>query len=93
MNITQKMIGSLDLLELNICEVDQVAPAIIDIQAALNAYPNLHSNNECKVKINRWVEMLKQKNAADRLNDDEIRQLKYDLDSSFMSFKQILDNK
>ncbi len=31
MNITQKMIGSLDLLELNICEVDQVAPAIIDI--------------------------------------------------------------
>ena len=93
MNITQKMIGSLDLLELNICEVDQVAPAIIDIQAALNAYPNLPSNNECKVKINRWVEMLKQKNAADRLNDDEIRQLKYDLDSSFMSFKQILDNK
>jgi DNA replication protein DnaC len=38
MNITQKMIGSLDLLELNICEVDQVAPAIIDIQAALNAW-------------------------------------------------------
>ena len=91
MDITQKMIGAIDLLEMNFCEVDQIFPAIKEIHQALLSYPNLKSDNECLMKITSWVDNLKGRNFNDSLSEDDIRKLKFDLDSSFASFKTILD--
>ena len=41
MDITQKFIGALDMLELGITDIDQVQPAIIEIKNSLSNYPNL----------------------------------------------------
>ena len=59
MDITQKMIGAHDMLALNMNNVDEVQPAIVDIQNALNNFPNLPKNSECIEKINKWVTILK----------------------------------
>ena len=59
MDITQKMIGAHDMLSLNIYDIDQIQPAIIDILNALNNFPNLPKNSECIDKINKWVSILK----------------------------------
>ena len=83
MDITQKMIGAQDILEIDIKEVDQIFPAINEIEKALLNYPNLPPNNEGLVKVSHWVNILKTKNASDQLSDEEIRQLKLDLDSGY----------
>tara|TARA_B110000285_G_C14873529_1_gene490368 strand:+ start:426 stop:659 length:234 start_codon:yes stop_codon:yes gene_type:complete len=77
------MIGAIDILEIDIKEVDQIYPAINEIQNALSQYPNLPKNNDCLSKIQKWVNILKNKNASDQLSDEEIRQLKFDLDGAY----------
>ena len=81
------MISAVDLLEINIIDIDHVLPAVKEIQSSLNSYPNLPANHESIVKINKWVDLLKQKNFDDQLSEDEVRGLKFDLDSAFSSFK------
>ena len=55
------MIGAHDMLALNMNNVDEIQPAIVDIQNALNNFPNLPKNSECIEKISKWVTILKQK--------------------------------
>ena len=45
------MIGAQDILEIDIKEVDQIYPAINEIEKALLNYPNLPANNECLVQV------------------------------------------
>ena len=43
-------------------------------------YPNLPPSNDAVVLISKWVNILKNKKASDELSEDEIRQLKADID-------------
>ena len=90
MDITSKMIGAMDQLEMDYCDIDLILPSIKTIQSALDSYPNLSSDNQCKVKITKWVNILDQRTAADSLTEDEKRQLKFDLSSSYQQFEAIL---
>ena len=83
MDITSKMINAIDLLSIDITDIDQVCPAVVEIQNALNIYPNLPPDIECVTKIAFWVTTLKGKAVTDTLTDDEIKQLKFDLEASF----------
>ena len=51
MDITQRMINASDLLSMDYNDVEQVLPAIIEIQTALNNYPNLDKSASYVVKI------------------------------------------
>ena len=83
MEITQRMINSTDLLALGYYDVEQLQPAISDIQYALGNYPNMPQNAECVVKINFWVSKFKTLKANDTLDAEEVRQLKLDLETSY----------
>ena len=83
MDITQKIINAIDLLALGISDIDQVCPAVVEIQNALNTYPDLPQNLECVTKTTYWVNALKEKAVTDTLSEDEVRQLKFDLEASF----------
>ena len=81
MDITQKFIGALDMLELGIHDVDQVQPAIIEIKTALAGYPNLSSSEECIKRVEKWVTKLQSKEATDTLDaENEVKALKLDLE-------------
>jgi hypothetical protein len=58
-------------------------PAIYDIQNALSNYPNIPANQDCVVKINFWVNKLKDMKATESLDSDTAKQLKLDLETSY----------
>ena len=58
LDITQRMINASDLLQLEYYDVEQILPAIIDIQSSLNNYPNLDKSAPYVVKIDKWVQLL-----------------------------------
>ena len=60
-------------MELGHQEVDQLLPAIIDIQSSLYKYPNLDKNASYVVKMDKWARMLQEKGASDSINDDEMK--------------------
>mmetsp|Transcript_23973 Transcript_23973/g.32644 ORF Transcript_23973/g.32644 Transcript_23973/m.32644 type:complete len:89 (-) Transcript_23973:48-314(-) len=82
------MISAFDILSINIDSVDEIAPAIRDIQQALSQYPNLPPAYEGLGLMEKWCNVLNQKKASDTLSEDEIRQLKFDIDLSLNSFNE-----
>ena len=72
-DITQRMINASDLMELGHQEVDQLLPAIIDIQSSLYKYPNLDKSAPYVVKMDKWAKTLQEKGASDSISDDEMK--------------------
>ncbi len=71
--------------------VDQVAPAVKEIQSALQTYPNLPPNFTGTICINKWAQLLASKKASDELEDEEVRQLKYELANNVLEeFNKVL---
>ena len=92
-DITQRMINASDLMELGHQDVDQLLPAIIDIQSSLYKYPNLDKNAPYVVKMDKWASTLQSKGASDAISDEEMKQLKLDIETSFQEFRAMLDAK
>ena len=93
MDITSKMINAIDLLQLECDDVHQVCVAVVDIQNALAKYPNISQQDECVIKIGQWASILKEKQATDQISENELKQLKMDLETSYQSFHKILNNQ
>ena len=81
-DITCKFIGPIDVMTMGVTAVDEILPHIRDLSTALNSYPNMPASYKGTATINKWVGILQNKKASEDLSDDEIRQLKLDLDTS-----------
>ena len=79
-DITTKFIQPIDVLTLGITSVDEIAPPIRDVHQALLNYPQLPASYQGLALVEKWVNILNSKNATDDLREDEVRQLKYDLE-------------
>lgn len=78
-DITTKFITPIDVLELGMTSIDEIAPPIRDVYQALNNYPNMPATYTGLATIGKWVKILDTKKATDNLNPEEVRSLKYDL--------------
>jgi ESCRT-I complex subunit VPS28 len=47
-------------------------------------------NFEGKVRVNNWLEILNSMQASDELNDDQVRQFLFDLESAYAAFNNVL---
>ncbi|CDW90936.1 vacuolar protein sorting-associated protein 28 homolog [Stylonychia lemnae] len=92
-DITTKIISALDIVSMGIQSVDQLTPYIRDIQTALGNYPNLPPQFGGTSIIKKWIDTLSTKQATDDLNENEIRQLKFDIDSVMNQFNDLLGSK
>jgi len=81
-DITTKFIQPIDVLALGITSVDEIAPPVRDVHQALLGYPNLPATYTGLDTVAKWVSTLAGKKATDNLTDDEIRQLKFDLEGA-----------
>lgn len=81
-DITTKFIQPIDVLTLGINSVDEIAPPVRDVHQALLNYPQLPPSYQGLSLVEKWVNILNQKKATDTLDDDEVRQLKYDLEQA-----------
>ena len=88
--MTSKFISIIDVLELGMRSVDECAPGVRDVQSALSNYPNLPPHYTGLKNINKWVEIFNAKKATDSLSDDEIRELKYELQQALQNFNDIV---
>jgi ESCRT-I complex subunit VPS28 len=85
--IVQYFITLMDSIKLQIVDVDQIHPQLSDLIKALNM---LNGAGEGKLKIKEWLIKLNGKKASDMLDEDESRQLLFDLESAYADFQYSL---
>jgi ESCRT-I complex subunit VPS28 len=89
-DITTKIISALDIVSMGIASVDQLTPYVRDILTALNNYPNLPATFSGTQTIRKQIDILAQKQATDDLSENELRQLKFDIENVMNQFNELL---
>lgn len=87
---TQAFITAMDALRLNQRAVDEIHPLITDVMSSLTKNTSLPSDFEGLLKMKGWLQKLNQMRAMDEIQEDEVRQLLFDLDSSYAAFHKHL---
>eukprot|EP01040_Poterioochromonas_malhamensis_P002209 gene2208-2351_t len=88
----QAFITSMDALKLGQRAVDEIQPLIADLMGSLAKVRSLPQDFEGLVKIKLWLQKLNEMRAADEIEEDEIRQLLFDIESSYSAFHKHLSN-
>ncbi|KAJ3224402.1 hypothetical protein HK099_008507 [Clydaea vesicula] len=77
----QVFITLMDSLKLNLIAVDQIHPLLSDLILSLNKVDTLDGKyDEEKEKIKNWLIELNKMKASEELDDDQVRQLLFDLE-------------
>lgn len=87
----QYFIGAMDALKLDMTAVDEVYPLLSDIMQSLHRVSKLPPEFSGKVKLKHWLSLLHSMPASKRLSPEEVRQLLFDLESSYNDFISILN--
>ena len=80
----------MDVLALDIRSVDELLPALRDVQQALQNYPNLPSDYQGLPTVTNWVNKMSTMKASDSLEEDDARQLKFELDGAMQRFNDVV---
>jgi len=86
----QHFITAMDSIKLNLVSVDALHPLLSDIVDSLNKNISLPPDFDGKVKLRNWLTILNQMKASDELNEEQVRQLLFDLESSYNSYHKTL---
>lgn len=82
----------MDKLRLEIKAMDDLHPELRDLADTMNRLSIIPSDFEGKQKVNEWLQTLNNMQASDELSESQVRQLLFDLDSSYAAFNQVLHN-
>lgn len=86
----QHFITLMDSLKLNMVAVDQLQPLLLDLNDALQRVTTLPPNFEGKTKVQYWLGILGRMKASDQLNEEQQRQMLFDLDSAYNQFHKLI---
>lgn len=86
---TQEFITAMDVLRLDQRAVDEIQPVLSALLSSLNKVDKLTKGFN-KVKLKDWLVLLNSLRAENVLNDNQVRQLLLDLETSYSSFKTSL---
>eukprot|EP01119_Soliformovum_irregulare_P001752 TRINITY_DN1152_c0_g1_i1.p1 TRINITY_DN1152_c0_g1~~TRINITY_DN1152_c0_g1_i1.p1 ORF type:complete len:266 (+),score=64.24 TRINITY_DN1152_c0_g1_i1:131-928(+) len=89
----QYFITLMDSLRLNMTAVDHIHPGLTDLLESLSKISTLSPDWEGKVKIRNWLITLNKMKAADELNEEQIRQMLFDLESAYNAFHKSLASR
>lgn len=82
----QHFITAMDSLKLNLVAVDQICPILSDLISSMSKIETLPPEFPPKDKAKSWYQRLYQQAASYELSEDEVRQLLFDLESSYNEF-------
>jgi len=88
--IVSLFITVMDKLRLEIKAMDEILPDMRELMDTMNRLSLLTADFEGKVKVAEWLQTLSGMQASDELTETQVRQLLFDLDSSYQAFNQIL---
>ncbi|KAJ8928607.1 hypothetical protein NQ314_018819 [Rhamnusium bicolor] len=91
-DIVSLFITIMDKLRLDIRAMDDLHPELRDLVDTMNRLSILQSDFEGKQKVAEWLATLNSMQASDELSEAQVRQLLFDLESSYASFNKVLHN-
>ncbi|XP_025411712.1 vacuolar protein sorting-associated protein 28 homolog isoform X2 [Sipha flava] len=89
-DIVSMFITIMDKLRLDIKAMDELQPDLRDLMDTMNRLSILPADFEGKQKVSDWLTSLSSMNASDELNESQVRQLIFDLESSYNAFNKVL---
>ena len=87
-NATENFITLLDAIRIGLVEKDTLHPLLVEIIQAVNQVTD--KDFESKGKIVQWLITLNQMRASEKLDDDQARELQFDMESAYHGFKATL---
>ena len=82
----------MDKLRLDIRAMDDLHPEFRDLVDTMNRLSILPADFEGKQKVSEWLTTLNSMQASDELTEAQVRQMLFDLESSYSAFNKVLHN-
>jgi len=87
LNCAECFLTAHDALQLKFTAVDQMYPQLLHVAESLDRVTSLPPSFEGKATVGKWLTKLKTLPATYQLNEDEVRQLTYDLNMAYQEFR------
>jgi len=91
--IGERFITAMDSLKLNMRAADELYPLANDVLEQLAHFEELPADHDSRVRVARWVSTLVHMSAADQLNDEQARQMYFDLETAYNAFRAFLKDQ
>ncbi|KAL3219611.1 hypothetical protein MRX96_030362 [Rhipicephalus microplus] len=91
-DIVSLFITIIDKLRLEIKSMDELQPDLRELSETMSRLSLIPANFEGKAKVDEWLQTMSLMAASDELNESQVRQLIFDLESSYNAFNRILHN-
>ncbi|XP_045455706.1 vacuolar protein sorting-associated protein 28 homolog [Melitaea cinxia] len=88
--IVSLYITLMDKLRLELRAMDMIQPELRDLKDTMDRLEMLPEDFEGKLKIQEWLDKLSEMSASDELSESQVRQLVFDLESSYGAFNKFL---
>ncbi|PZC77564.1 vacuolar protein sorting-associated protein 28 homolog [Helicoverpa armigera] len=88
--IVSLFITLMDKLRLEFRAMDMIQPELRDLRDTMDRLIMLPEDFEGKVKVQEWVDKLSEMSASDELSESQVRQLLFDLETSYGAFNKFL---
>jgi len=87
----QNFITLMDNLNLNVKTVEVLHPLLVELIQNINKVTPSPETNECKDKIKNWLITLNRMKVFEELNEEQVKQLHFDLENGYNLFMRSLD--
>lgn len=91
--IVSAFITTSDKLKLGMKSMDDLLPDLRELHETMGRLTILPPSFEGPNRVKSWIDKMSQMSASDELGEVEIRQMTYDLETSFNEFNKILHEK
>ncbi|XP_050400857.1 vacuolar protein sorting-associated protein 28 homolog [Patella vulgata] len=89
-DIVSLYITVMDKLRLEIKAMDEIHPDIRDLDETMSRLSILPANFEGRETVKKWLDTLSSMTASDELDNNQVRQMLFDLESSYNAFNRVL---
>ena len=89
-DIVSLFITLMDKLRLEIKAMDELHPDLRDLVDTMNRLSLIPESFEGKEKVSNWLATLNSMQASDELTESQVRQLLFDLETSYAAFNNLL---
>ncbi|XP_053618648.1 vacuolar protein sorting-associated protein 28 homolog [Plodia interpunctella] len=88
--IVSLFITLMDKLRLEFRAMDMIQPELRDLRDTMDRLLMLPHDFEGKLKVQEWLDKLSEMSASDELSESQVRQLVFDLETSYTAFNKFL---
>lgn len=89
-DIVSLFITVMDKLRLEIRAMDEIHPELRELLETMSRMSSLPPDFEGRQKVQQWLQTLSAMSASDELDDSQVRQMLFDLESAYNAFNRFL---